>query len=637
MADIQKKKVDKGDGNGKSITANIVQEPMVNWFEPAQLVRTGIYSVLGALFGAFADRREMQAALQKGGFEEDERLGDYSGIGDELWLDYVADLGDGWDATYSVAWLLARPTLNIDGHHTQRGELLLLGGDQVYPTPTRETYQNRFVGPYRGALPYCENNPPRMFAIPGNHDWYDGLTSFLRLFCQGRWIGGWATQQRRSYFALCLPQHWWLWAVDVQLAADLDAPQKKYFQHFAAQLQAGDKVILCIAEPSWVLDSLKHSASDTGEVAVRFTSLDYLQQLINVQQAEVSVTLAGDLHHYSHYQQSQGEECKITCGGGGAYLLGTQHLPESLELNTAEGRVKYERRAAYPDAAKSRLLILWNAAFCAFNPTFSIFIASIYLFYTWIWQSASKVPGGADSLMQQLSLLPLSIVTLFSDVVPMVWVSIAHRPGTAIVTALVPLGMLFFADKPPGKFANIKRTVWGGLHGAAHLLLGIALFWIFARLNLYTFLPEGKEVVVWMDSFPQMALFSMEVLISGFILGGSLMGLYLVLSNIISGLHGEFIFSALHIPHHKNFLRLHIRKDGMTIYPVAVDAVCRDWETHPDVEVLKTRKRGGRRFYTLRVDERMGSSWFAPRGGNIPVRLINGQPIKFSPARSNHE
>ncbi|MBD0259532.1 MAG: hypothetical protein ICV83_27750 [Cytophagales bacterium] len=50
--------------------------------------------------------------------------------------------------------------------------------------------------------------PRWLFAIPGNHDWYDGLASFVKQFCQGRWVGGWRTTQTRSYFALALPHNW---------------------------------------------------------------------------------------------------------------------------------------------------------------------------------------------------------------------------------------------------------------------------------------------------------------------------------------------------------------------------------------------------------------------------------------------
>ncbi len=86
---------------------------MVGWFDPAQLVRTGIRALLGTLFGAYADRREVQAALQAGTLEEE--AGELAQLPSnaEIWIDYVADLGDGWDATYSIAWLLSQKSLSI--------------------------------------------------------------------------------------------------------------------------------------------------------------------------------------------------------------------------------------------------------------------------------------------------------------------------------------------------------------------------------------------------------------------------------------------------------------------------------------------------------------------------------------------
>ena len=71
---------------------------------------------------------------------------------------------------------------------------------------------------------------PSMLAIPGNHDWYDGLTGFMRVFGQQAWIGGRQTVQTRSYFAAALPGRWWLWGIDIQSDAYLDSAQIRYFQ-----------------------------------------------------------------------------------------------------------------------------------------------------------------------------------------------------------------------------------------------------------------------------------------------------------------------------------------------------------------------------------------------------------------------
>src|SRR5918911_1498830 len=148
---------------------------MVRWFDPHQLLDTARRVVLSGMFGSYTDQREVQGLIPVS-------VADRSGT--ELWFDYVADLGDGWNSTYTVARLLATEelTLEWDGRSylTKRGRVLVMGGDQVCPVPTRANYENRFLGPYRSALPTVREGQenPDLFAIPGSHDWYDGLINF---------------------------------------------------------------------------------------------------------------------------------------------------------------------------------------------------------------------------------------------------------------------------------------------------------------------------------------------------------------------------------------------------------------------------------------------------------------------------
>src|SRR5262245_982297 len=81
---------------------------MVRWFDPSQLVRTGTQTLLSTVFGAFADRRELQAALGQA-----TALGEYAFCDGTFWFDFVADTGDGFNSTYSIAYLLGRPTLRL--------------------------------------------------------------------------------------------------------------------------------------------------------------------------------------------------------------------------------------------------------------------------------------------------------------------------------------------------------------------------------------------------------------------------------------------------------------------------------------------------------------------------------------------
>src|SRR5687768_8202307 len=68
----------------------------VPWLGPVLLAATGARVALAAQFGAYLDKRELQYAFPQ-------QIQDHS-AGDDLWFDYVADLGDGFNATYSVAY-----------------------------------------------------------------------------------------------------------------------------------------------------------------------------------------------------------------------------------------------------------------------------------------------------------------------------------------------------------------------------------------------------------------------------------------------------------------------------------------------------------------------------------------------------
>ena len=125
-------------------------EDAVRWLSPRELWRAGVKVVLSSVFASYADKREVQEALQPTTLE-------VLPAGGELWLDFVADLGDGFDATCTVAGLLAAdrldPELPSGGKPVgplPRASVLVLGGDEVYPTASAQEYDNRMKGPYLG-------------------------------------------------------------------------------------------------------------------------------------------------------------------------------------------------------------------------------------------------------------------------------------------------------------------------------------------------------------------------------------------------------------------------------------------------------------------------------------------------------
>src|SRR5437899_7748500 len=87
---------------------------MAHWFSPVLLLQLLNNVVVSSMFGQYADRRLMIAALDTVPPEEHTRRAEEFRArlkADEkggVWIDWVADLGDGFDSTYAVASLLAK-------------------------------------------------------------------------------------------------------------------------------------------------------------------------------------------------------------------------------------------------------------------------------------------------------------------------------------------------------------------------------------------------------------------------------------------------------------------------------------------------------------------------------------------------
>ena len=140
---------------------------MTAWFQPVLLAKLLWRVVVSDLFGQYADGRLIVAALDPVSETElvarakqfvsenadDEVWAFRPDANGSIWIDFVADLGDGFDATYAIASLLAQETLPVGGHVTRRGQLLVMGGDEVYPNASLENYSKRLRDPYDWAFP----------------------------------------------------------------------------------------------------------------------------------------------------------------------------------------------------------------------------------------------------------------------------------------------------------------------------------------------------------------------------------------------------------------------------------------------------------------------------------------------------
>jgi Calcineurin-like phosphoesterase len=563
---------------------------MVRWFDPLQLIQTGIRKAISETFGDYADKRELQAALVLDVEVSDGKVlrksaapleyprvaeGDSARRdGGDVWIDYVADLGDGFEATYTIAYLLAQPELSLQGGQAlPRGDILVMGGDQVYPTPSRAGYENKLIGPYSAALPRADPAPD-LYAIPGNHDWYDGLANFLRFFCMKRRIGGWETRQGRSYFAAKLPGHWWLWGIDIQFEGYIDEPQLEYFDAIAkTRLEPGDRVLLVTGKPSWM--------DAPAEESHQYENLKYLEEKVIETRGRgrtvaanppwVPVMISGDDHYYAHYYRAADSRWrrKITSGGGGAFLSATHHMRRELTLPRGDdGSLEtYTLKKESPSRVRSWFLglrTLWLLPWR--NWVFLWAVAVAYLGPALLLQSKATQRVGGDERA--------GFGEFWGDVM---WTEWAAWAG-AIVWALLFL------------YAAVKSVFWravvAGAHATAHVfVIGTATAfsaWVLDRAarRLAEDNPFRNAVI---EGDLTVALCGALV---ATIPGAIVVGLYLILMDLLGlGLDRFFprrsqrfprhvmeLFAAQRITGHKNFLR--IRIDGetgsLTIYPIAV-------------------------------------------------------------------
>lgn len=567
---------------------------MVGWYDPLQLARTGVEVAVSTLFGRHSDQRQIEALTSgQASFYDYSCKYDDDGQAvcqptqerrESIWIDYVGDVGDGWNSTYAVAYHLAEPELELSYAdpatrearvaRTRKGELLVFGGDQVYPTASREEYDRRLVKPYEAALRKSEAPCPHVFAIPGNHDWYDSLVSFTRLFnTSRRWFCGWRTPQERSYFALKLPHNWWLLGTDVQLGSDIDKAQVEYFERVREEMTKEEgkpggqpaRIILCNAEPDWIF------AAQYGHLDAAYSenNLRFLERKLG---RKVAVFIAGDLHHYRRHEAADGSATqKITAGGGGAFLHPTHTAGRCDDLSTItdeDGRA-FRLKKSFPPPEVSRKLCWRN------------------LYFPYLKGNASWTFGFVTALLYLLTTLHIVVdpgkVTeqtyRFGSLAGMALYSLLSSPGTMFCVALILVGFIFFTDT----HSRVYRFVMGGAHGLAHIFAAFALA-MGSLLLVHAAVPE-----TWVKTFslgvyafnfdPRVIFTALLVFAGGFVVGPFVMGLYLLVSLNLFGRHSNEAFSSLAVEDWKHFIRMHIDEGGnLTIYPVGIERVPRDWK-----------------------------------------------------------
>jgi hypothetical protein len=300
---------------------------MAHWFDPVLLLKLLNNVVVSSMFGQYADRRLIIAALDTvSPGEHAKRAKDFRSrlTADKdggVWIDWVADLGDGFDSTYAVASLLARKELKVSDIPLPRGQALIMGGDEVYPKASRQAYMNQLRQPYLGPRPTMtgkttrEGRCSRSPAITtGTTGWCSSSPTSARksrgTSAHGAPISVAATSQSRSLRPGGCGR------------PTSSSPQADYFKHIAASMPENSKIILCSAEPGWLYTDSNRKSWEIMEYAAGIA--------LNAGRGHtIPLLLSGDTHHYSRYV-GKDERQYVTSGGGGAFLHPTHQLEQNF-------------------------------------------------------------------------------------------------------------------------------------------------------------------------------------------------------------------------------------------------------------------------------------------------------------------
>ena len=173
---------EKADGNGRSAAysgfrdsptgcyADRIPEgsPRNSWLRPEVLWQSRNDRIATWIGDPVNDiRRAWIERLRREGRPTDQPVIDRRDLEDFSFL-LLGDPGEGDHSQYAVAEALEARKKNT--------AFMLVASDVIYPTGDLADYWRKFIRPY-------ERYEPPIYAVPGNHDWYDALQGFMFSFC----------------------------------------------------------------------------------------------------------------------------------------------------------------------------------------------------------------------------------------------------------------------------------------------------------------------------------------------------------------------------------------------------------------------------------------------------------------------
>jgi hypothetical protein len=235
---------------------------------------------------------------------------------------------------------------------------LFVCSDVIYPAGGIGSYQAKFSDPY-------EDYEEPIYAVPGNHDWYDDGTGFMSWFCgansaprrprqrlfSGPWLrdlvrhrgqnpGTGAAQARQPapYFAIDAgPLR--LVGIDTGIRGRIDRDQATWLRRVSRE--SPKPKILLTGKPLYV-DGDYHPGDIEGD------KRQFVDDVVTNPAHNYIAAIGGDIHNYQRYPVHLKDGRTIVylvSGGGGAFMHETHTI---LNLDTLKVPVTEEEFRCYP-------------------------------------------------------------------------------------------------------------------------------------------------------------------------------------------------------------------------------------------------------------------------------------------------
>ncbi|WP_067175902.1 metallophosphoesterase family protein [Microtetraspora niveoalba] len=309
------------------------------WLRPGTLWRSR-NEILAQLFGDPSNevRRRWVETQRERGAAPDFRI--FQDVGEDFAFLVLGDTGEGDASQYAVV-----PGLLKAGAGTS---FAVIASDVIYPTGSGNEYGDKFFRPYK------DYRAP-IYAVPGNHDWYDGLGGFMRVFCDAPPLAARGEGFRLSPSGLrgllwkkpakideaglaaaremrsapeqraTMPAPYWvldlgrllLVGIDTGIRGDIDREQGEWLRRVSADPRPK---ILITGKPIYVRNDYhpcRIEGGGTVDEIVRDPAHNYV------------AAIGGDVHNYQRFPVRVGDRViqYIVSGGGGAFMHDTHTIP----------------------------------------------------------------------------------------------------------------------------------------------------------------------------------------------------------------------------------------------------------------------------------------------------------------------